>query len=87
MAVRRKPLSATVRKTLRAKAKSSGYALGTLTKVYRRGQAAWMSGSRPKIGMAQWAMARVNSFMRGSRKHDTDLRRKRRGKKKTRSKR
>jgi hypothetical protein len=87
MAVRRKPLSATVRKTLRAKAKSSGYALSTLTKVYRRGQGAWLSGSRPKIGMAQWAMARVNSFMRGSRKHDTDLRRKRRGKKKTRSKR
>ena len=56
MAVRRKPLSATVRKTLRAKAKSSGYALGTLTKVYRRGQAAWMSADRrPKIGMAQWA--------------------------------
>ena len=66
MAVRRKPLSATVRKTLRAKAKSSGYALSTLTKVYRRGQGAWLSGSRPKIGMAQWAMARVNSFMRGS---------------------
>ena len=87
MAVRRKPLSATVRKTLRAKAKSSGYALSTLTKVYRRGQGAWLSGSRPKIGMAQWAMARVNSFMRGSRKHDTDLRKKRRGKKKTRSKR
>ena len=87
MAVRRKALSATVRKTLRAKAKSSGYALSTLTKVYRRGQGAWLSGSRPKIGMAQWAMARVNSFMRGSRKHDTDLRRKRRGKKKTRSKR
>ncbi len=87
MAVRRKPLSATVRKTLRAKAKSSGYALSTLTKVYRRGQGAWLSGSRPKIGMAQWAMARVNSFMRGSRKHDTDLRRKRRGKKKTRSRR
>tara|TARA_R100001086_G_scaffold219703_1_gene136523 strand:- start:549 stop:812 length:264 start_codon:yes stop_codon:yes gene_type:complete len=87
MAVRRKPLSATVRKTLRAKAKSSGYALSTLTKVYRRGQGAWLSGSRPKIGMAQWAMARVNSFLRGSRKHDTDLRRKRRVKKKTRSKR
>ena len=87
MAVRRKPLSATVRKTLRAKAKSSGYALSTLTKVYRRGQGAWLSGSRPKIGMAQWAKARGNSFMRGSRKHDTDLRRKRRGKKKTRSKR
>jgi hypothetical protein len=27
--------------------------------------------------MAGWSMARVNSFLRGSRKHDTDLRRKR----------
>jgi hypothetical protein len=27
--------------------------------------------------MAAWSMARVNSFLRGSRKHDTDLRRKR----------
>ena len=35
------------------------------------------SGSRPRIGMAQWSMARVNSFLRGSRKHDTDLRRRR----------
>jgi hypothetical protein len=26
--------------------------------------------------MSAWAMARVNSFLRGSRKHDTDLRRK-----------
>ncbi len=37
----------------------------------------WLSsGSRPKISMAGWSMARVNSFLRGSRKHDTDLRRK-----------
>ena len=27
--------------------------------------------------MASWSMGRVNSFLRGSRKHDTDLRRKR----------
>jgi hypothetical protein len=27
--------------------------------------------------MSAWAMARVNSFIKGSRKHDTDLRRKR----------
>jgi hypothetical protein len=26
--------------------------------------------------MAGWSMARVNSFLRGSKKHDTDLRRK-----------
>ena len=79
MAVRRKPLSASVVATLKRKAKASKrYTYGTLAKVYRRGQGAFLSsGSRPRIGMAQWSMARVNSFLRGSRKHDTDLRRKR----------
>jgi len=76
---RRKPLSARVIATLRAKAKTKkNITLGQLKKVYRRGQGAWLSsGSRPKIGMAQWSMARVNSYLRGSRKHDTDLRKKR----------
>ena len=76
---RRKPLSPRVVATLRAKAKNrKNITLGQLKKVYRRGQGAWLSsGSRPKIGMAQWSMARVNSYLRGSRKHDTDLRKKR----------
>lgn len=87
MAVRRKPLSARVRTALKSKAKKSGKAYSTLVKVYRRGQGAYLSaGSRPKTTMASWAMGRVNSFIRGSRKHDTDLRRKR-GKKKKSSKR
>ena len=78
MALRRKPLSAQVISTLRAKAKSKkGVTLGQLTKVYRRGQGAWLgSGSRPRVPMSAWAMARVNSFVRGTRKHDTDLKRK-----------
>ena len=60
------------------KAKSSGISLSTLKKVYRRGQGAYLSsGSRPRTSMASWSMGRVNSFLRGSRKHDTDLRRKR----------
>ena len=82
MAVRRKPLSARVISVLRAKAKNrKNITLGQLKKVYRRGQGAWLSsGSRPKISMAGWSMARVNSFLRGSRKHDTDLRRKTRKK-------
>ena len=50
-----------------------------LKKVYRRGQGAYLSsGSRPRTSMQAWSMGRVNSFLRGSRKHDTDLRRKRR---------
>ena len=82
MAVRRKPLSASVQASLRKKAKASKqYTYGTLAKVYRRGQGAFLSsGSRRGIGMAQWSMARVNSFLRGSRKHDLDLRKKRKKK-------
>lgn len=72
-----KPLSSAVRASLAKKAKKSGYSLGTLTKVYRRGQGAFLSsGSRPGMTMSRWAHARVNSFIRGSRKHDLDLRRK-----------
>ena len=79
MAVRRKPLSARVISTLRAKAKNrKNITLGDLKKVYRRGQGAFLSsGSGPRTSMASWSMGRVNSFLRGSRKHDTDLRRKR----------
>ena len=79
MAVRRKPLSKQVIATLRAKAKTRKHiTLGQLKKVYRRGQGAFLSaGSRPKTSMASWSMGRVNSFWRGSRKHDIDLRRKR----------
>ena len=73
---KRKPLSASVKKTLRTKADKRRFTYGTLAKVYRRGQGAFLTaGSRPGIGMQQWAMARVNSFLRGSRKHDLDLRR------------
>ena len=79
-----KPLSPTVRKTLASKARRSGYSVKTLTKVYRRGQGAFLSsGSRPGVSMSAWAHARVNSFIKGSRKHDTDLRRKRAKKKST----
>ena len=78
MAVRRRPLSARVISTLRAKAKTrKNITLGMLKKVYRRGQGAFLSsGSRPRTSMASWSMGRVNSFLRGSRKHDTELRRK-----------
>ena len=78
MAVRRRPLSARVISTLRAKAKTrKNITLGMLKKVYRRGQGAYLSsGSRPRTSMSAWSFGRVNSFLRGSRKHDTDLRRK-----------
>ena len=64
MAVRRRPLSARVISTLRAKAKTrKNITLGMLKKVYRRGQGAFLSsGSRPRTSMASWSMGRVNSF-------------------------
>ena len=68
-------ISQSAKTALKNKAKKSGISYGTLVKVYKRGQAAYMSsGSRPGVSMAAWAMGRVNSFIRGSKKHDTDLR-------------
>ena len=74
----RKPINAATKKALQAKAAKSKYTYAQLAQVYRRGQGAYLSsGSRPRTSMASWSMGRVNSFLRGSRKHDTDLRRKR----------
>ena len=73
MAVRRKPLSARVISSLRAKAKTrKNITLGQLKTVFRRGQAAWLTGSRPRIGMQQWAMARVNSYIKGGKAREVD---------------
>ena len=68
-------ISQSVKTALQNKAKKSGISYATLVKDYKRGQAAYMSsGSRPGVSMGAWAMGRVNSFIRGSKKHDTDLR-------------
>ena len=76
MAKKSKPLSASTVNTLKAKAKKSKtFNLADLKAVYRRGQGAFLgAGSRPGVGMAQWAMGRVNSLLRGSREHDLDIR-------------
>jgi len=76
LAKKSKPLSASTVNTLKAKAKKSKtFNLADLKAVYRRGQGAFLgAGSRPGVGMAQWAMGRVNSLLRGSRKHDLDIR-------------
>ena len=79
MAVKRKPLSASTKATLQRKAKASKrYTYGTLAKVYRRGQGAFLGAGSRRVPMAAWAMGRVNSFLRGSRKHDLDLHKKKR---------
>ena len=70
-------VSNTVMTALKNKAKEKNVPVDVLVQVYERGESAWLTGSRPGIGMAQWAMARVNSFIRaisqGPKKHDTDL--------------
>tara|TARA_R100001086_G_scaffold246754_1_gene179514 strand:- start:785 stop:1039 length:255 start_codon:yes stop_codon:yes gene_type:complete len=78
-----KPLGASTLKSLKAKAKKSKtFNLADLKAVYKRGQGAFLgAGSRPGVGMAQWAMGRVNSLLRGSRKHDLDIRRRARRRK------
>ena len=74
-------IPASVQTTLRNKAKKSKkYIYGTLAKVYRRGQGAFLSSGSRRVPMSAWAMGRVNSFLRGSRKHDLDLRKKRKKK-------
>ena len=72
-------LSKKTLKVLRSKDKKyKSVTFSQLKTVYKRGQGAFLSsGSRPKTSMEAWSMGRVNSFIKGSRKHDTDLRRKR----------
>ncbi len=69
-------ISRETREALQKKSKESDIPYTILKDVFERGQAAWLTGSRPGIGMMQWAMARVNSFIRGSQKHDLDLQKK-----------
>ena len=76
-------IPASAKSALQKKAKSSGISYGTLAKVYRRGQAAYMSsGSRPGTSMGAWAMGRVNSFIKRGHSQDDDLRGKKKKKKK-----
>ena len=65
------------------KAKQSGFSLGILKQVYKRGVAAWKVGHKPGTTPQQWGMARVNSFITGGRtrvKGDPDLWAKQKGK-------
>jgi len=52
---------------LKNKAKKTGFPLGILRKVYKRGFSAWKKGHVPGVTPQQWAMARVNSFAVGGR--------------------
>ena len=72
----RKPLSESVKKTLREKAKGTRFTASQLQQVYRRGQGAYISRGSRNVSMAAWAMGRVNSFVSGkggARKADADI--------------
>ena len=79
MAPKRKPLSESVKKSLKKKAEGTRFTYGQLAKVYRRGQGAYLSGGSRNVSKAAWAMGRVNSFVSGkggARKADADILRK-----------
>jgi len=65
-------LSAKTRETLKKKAKNANMPLGALTGVYRKGLAAWLTGHRQGVPQHAWAMARVNSFIRGGKTRSVD---------------
>ena len=63
-------------KALKKKSDKSGFPLGILRQVFKRGKAAWKIGHIPGTTPNQWAMARVNSFITGgktTKMHDKAL--------------
>lgn len=66
-------LNAKTREALKNKAEKSRAPLGALATVYRKGLGAfYSSGSRPGMTSHQWAMARVNSFLKGGKARQVD---------------
>jgi hypothetical protein len=71
-----KPLSESVKKQLREKAKGTMFTPSQLQAVYRRGQGAYLSSGSRNVPMSAWAMGRVNSVISGKgggRKADADI--------------
>ena len=61
------------REALKNKAEKSNAPLGALITVYKKGLGAfYSSGSRPGMTSHQWAMARVNSFLKGGKARQVD---------------
>ena len=70
----RRPLSASVTRTLKAKAKKSKlFTFSDLKSSYLRGSGAFLSsGSRRGMSMQQWSFARVNKLIRRGRTSSFD---------------
>jgi|TARA_Y100000114_G_scaffold37421_1_gene33035 hypothetical protein len=69
---KRKPLNEKVKKALKAKAEGTKFFYGELAEVYRKGQGAYLGGGSRNVPMPAWAMARVNSYMRGDKARTVD---------------
>ena len=66
-------IGAKTREALKKKAEASNAPLGALITVYEKGLGAfYSSGSRPGMTSHQWAMARVNSFLKGGKARQVD---------------
>ena len=68
--------SSPAHKALKKKAEKSGFPLGILKQVFKRGKAAWKTGHIPGTTPDQWAHARVSSFITGgktTKMHDKAL--------------
>ena len=50
-------------KFIRSAAKETGIPVSIIRRVYEKGEAAWSTGHRPGATQAQWAKARVYSFL------------------------
>lgn len=69
-------ITSPVHKALKKKSDKTGFPLGILKQVWRKGYAAWKTGHVPGTTPQQWAMARVNSFVTGgktTKMHDKKL--------------
>jgi len=56
---------------IKAVAKVTGVSPSIIRKVFKKGQAAWAVGHRPGATQAQWARARVYSFITGGKTSKT----------------
>lgn len=66
-------IGAETREALKKKAEDRNAPLGALITVYEKGLGAYYSsGSRPGMTAHQWAMARVNSFLKGGKAQKVD---------------
>ncbi|NBV29164.1 hypothetical protein EBS02_09155 [bacterium] len=63
-------------KALKKKSEKSGFPLGILKQVFKRGKSAWKKSHFAGVSPDQWAHARVSSFITGgktTKMHDREL--------------